>query len=1001
MIQGIAGKRIHEVEHETSFAGEVAKTKVYGAEDALPGFAIGHDMKSKTSSINGLLFGNGDTEVVYLDSPGIEDTGGVEMATSSLLSQVAKRCKSLRFLIMIHCASLIEDRGGAFRSVLKFARAFVHDFGQSKVSHKSFATVYCLVSFAHTFVLCHLSFVLLSLKMSFVFLFTHTGEITGMATSLDDAKKRLLEEVVRTVKETGDGEVKKVLDFIRTSLKKGYPFAQVFHPLETDYSKLTALIAKKVKKVTDLTLASTCNLTLAARLKLESATQGLVQQIRVALRESNQDVQQVHDIIQTLEYLKQYVEVDCVRRAAAQCKSIIDEHVAYLRLSISELVRRGTSCNLHFSEEHILTLKAHLTQLRELTDTGSSDHSLQNIKTSLNEFKEEIATKACSLEPFHVELKKMAAWAHGFVDLIPIYTETCTNVTKYLHCLSTAVSEVDISHLDALNPVEVTNFVRSLFKLHSLSEQMVQFPTTDIVVQDALHVRDSTMHQLNDVFKSWPKNAVSFEKASSDYEDDLKVVAKYVCVLEIIQEEIKALQKEYAVSFTILDEYLIGAKTRMKDEVNQGFDLCCEEIRSKSFDSHYKPQLCWMLAVCNQFPSWKQMQSSFYSVVDTIKTTLYKTSGELENMAHMVDTHGIHAGENLARDLVNLESCIWFDDFVPSDQKFVARCCDRVKSTINARVKKKRDELSRITGELLIVNGSSSATIIKNGSSSAALIKDIGMLLPELCAIDKYSNVVNSGEQTNLLAVKCNAHLTSYVEGLSELSSKCIGHWVSNVESSRIGYMRSMARKLNYILADVEALFATGASDIVTQRSCDIRSSLHAELHKFKNSVQNEFASFEKSFGRKAAFLVTIKACSGFSHVVCQLGDYKKVQHFVRDMVSKEAAKVEASIGGSSEWDSIDASIVNFEAATVLDQFVSGEVSSRLRTLKHLREQKEDQVDDLLQDMIKDHNFKGIRDFLSPLARSKDQIKKQKFQLHQSEISSSLERIMNEVYTAF
>lgn len=157
MIQGIAGKRIHEVEHETSFAGEVAKTKVYDAEDALPGFAIGHDMKSKTSSINGLLFGNGDTEVVYLDSPGIEDTGGVEMdiATSSLLCQVAKRCKSLRFLIMIHCASLIEDRGGAFRSVLKFARAFVHDFGQSKVSHKSFA-VYCLVSFAHTFAFCPL-----------------------------------------------------------------------------------------------------------------------------------------------------------------------------------------------------------------------------------------------------------------------------------------------------------------------------------------------------------------------------------------------------------------------------------------------------------------------------------------------------------------------------------------------------------------------------------------------------------------------------------------------------------------------------------------------------------------------------------------------------------------------------------------------------------------------------------------------------------------------------
>ena len=137
LIQGIAGKRIHEIDHKTSFSGEVASKKVYEAKDALPGFEIGHNMKSKTSSINGLLRSSGNTEVVYLDTPGVEDTGGVEMdiATASLLSQVAKRCKSLKFVIMIHCASLIEDRGGAIRSVIKFARSFVQDFSQSKVSH--------------------------------------------------------------------------------------------------------------------------------------------------------------------------------------------------------------------------------------------------------------------------------------------------------------------------------------------------------------------------------------------------------------------------------------------------------------------------------------------------------------------------------------------------------------------------------------------------------------------------------------------------------------------------------------------------------------------------------------------------------------------------------------------------------------------------------------------------------------------------------------------------
>ena len=135
LLQGIAGKKIHDIEHMTSFSGEVATKSAYDAEDALPAFEIGHSKKSKTNAINALVREVGGNEVVYLDTPGFEDTSGVEMdiATAALLSQVAKRCKSLKFVIIIHCASLIEDRGGAFRSVLRFARAFVQDFERAKV----------------------------------------------------------------------------------------------------------------------------------------------------------------------------------------------------------------------------------------------------------------------------------------------------------------------------------------------------------------------------------------------------------------------------------------------------------------------------------------------------------------------------------------------------------------------------------------------------------------------------------------------------------------------------------------------------------------------------------------------------------------------------------------------------------------------------------------------------------------------------------------------------
>ena len=141
LIQGIAEKRIHLIEHTTTFSGEVATKAAYDAEDPLPQFEIGHSKESMTSSINALVRGEGNNEVVYLDTPGVEDTSGIEMdiATAALLSQVAKRCKSLKFVILIHCASLIEDRGGAFRSVLKFARAFVRDFHESRVGAAMFS----------------------------------------------------------------------------------------------------------------------------------------------------------------------------------------------------------------------------------------------------------------------------------------------------------------------------------------------------------------------------------------------------------------------------------------------------------------------------------------------------------------------------------------------------------------------------------------------------------------------------------------------------------------------------------------------------------------------------------------------------------------------------------------------------------------------------------------------------------------------------------------------
>ena len=103
-------------------------------------------------------------------------------------------------------------------------------------------------------------------------------------------------------------------------------------------------------------------------------------------------------------------------------------------------------------------------------------------------------------------------------------------------------------------------------------------------------------------------------------------------------------------------------------------------------------------------------------------------------------------------------------------------------------------------------------------------------------------------------------------------------------------------------------------------------------------------------------------------------------------MVAREAQELERSIDESSEWDKIDKRIKRFQSAVILDEFSSDEVTARLNTLQRLREKKESQVDEHLQHMISSNNFKGMAEFLSPLATSKDQIKNQKFDSFSDEI---------------
>ena len=419
-----------------------------------------------------------------------------------------------------------------------------------------------------------------------MFLFTHAGDITGMSESLEDARKRLQEEIVQTAEGTKDDDVLAVLNFIRQCLKKKYQFVQIFNPIEMDVSKLTSFVENKLKKVSDLTLARSPSMTLAAKLKLDSAAQSLVQRLRVALRNSSQDVGQVSDIRKTLQSLSEYIDVDFFRHATVESKAIIDEHTEILRSSISNPVSQGTSSGLEFNKEHIQALKKTLLQLRELNPLHSSNPSLQIMDRSVLEFTDYIVTKACGFKYLHKDLKKVSVWAQGFEEFIPIYVKTCTRIADFVHGLSTTLLDVDVSSLHNLPDEDICIFVHNLSNLNAMCEQLTQFSDPCIDVEKAVLFKDSAIQKIESVFSSWSANAANFAKDCTfvEYEDDLEVIVKQVYALEVIRASVESAIKDHLPNFHRLERHVMRTMKELENQVIGRFNLCCGEMRGKPID---------------------------------------------------------------------------------------------------------------------------------------------------------------------------------------------------------------------------------------------------------------------------------------------------------------------------------------------------------------------------------------------------------------------------------
>ena len=329
--------------------GQTVGKDVFEAEDEMTGFEIGHSKESVTKCLRAYLTSTTtkNTQIAFVDSPGFEDTSGqeVDVATSVMKNHVVKRCKSLRFVILINYTSLLEDRGGSMRAVLRLTRSFVQDFS----SHKA----------------------------SFAFFFTHTNQIKKFPEEIQDARDFLLEELVQILNGTSrnDRDVATIVDHMVKCLRKRktdpnkrrYHIVDILHPTETDFAQLRLTI-ENMKPFEDKFTSRTCVLPQHLSMKFESELNSMVRKLQVLLNDPvHFKVNDMRAISEILRFFSNNIEIESVHHAVAESERLFTQYARRLCKIVETETSRVTSTNMKFATSNIDCLKKALWQIRSVS----------------------------------------------------------------------------------------------------------------------------------------------------------------------------------------------------------------------------------------------------------------------------------------------------------------------------------------------------------------------------------------------------------------------------------------------------------------------------------------------------------------------------------------------------------------------------------------------------------------------------------------------------------
>jgi len=760
---------------------------------------------------------------------------------------------------------------------------------------------------------------------------------------------------------TTDEETKSVLEYIRKSLKKGWPFANVFLPLKTDASDLVSLIAKKIKPMKDPFLARNCGLTQSSRLTLSGALQNQLQELRRdLLSKIDIDPHRICEALKIFQYFDRYIHTEDVRVIVREADGLLQNYIKHQFEIIENEVKRGTYSEHDFSASNVASIKGALSRLQALMcqypDQIDGEAIETQIKDELKKFERQLMLeRGQSFSGMHHHLAKMLAWSDGFPECSRFYERVKNHLASLIQeSIAACISMRNIQLLN-LPREQLQVHIANLGVLNSVSQDAENLSAHELDADKASDVYEAAVKNIRSDFQKWRIDERFTLKLAFLDDQRLNTFATFSAIVESLnyllaqfplcpelKDEVENLRMQLANNATEIFQEMVSALDVNEIEQSPQVKTVLTRVR-----------LAYELLSGIGDGIFRQMHVIHGELIGTIKSHLMRRQGELHQITNVVQQQGIKDGVKDATVMGGFQSVRWFDAFLPEDERFVENCYIRFDRVYNDRIDLVTSEARRFFEQ-----------IVDKQCDSEPATKALNGILVELKQISLFANVMQK-EGLEMIEVEARNELLGLVNAFIEKNKKRVVDWRDVVCGTKRN-LRSVEKRTERL----ECILRESSVLRQLDTECDVAlDSLYACIvdtcgvfSKHVKNIMNASGQYEL----KWYFLQMSFTLGKYSRTAQNLPNIEELKKLARNAVASDAKLIEDRVSQSSEWDEIDNLLTQFEGAKTLDDFTSNEATSRLRPLLQLREKKQAEVDDLLEQLIRDEDFRGIREFLLP-----------------------------------